>query len=349
MKRRRLLGVLALAPALVLAETRAPRLAVPYYRAADFVGGVHKQWFAPRARDFETEAAQLESRFQAACNGQPTSEALSELRRHWQRTALAWDRLAGVAIGPMLSRRSARQIDFWPIRPDAIVRAIQAAPSNLAALERVGTPAKGLGALEWILWSRKEALGQGACGYAALLAGELHLEAQALGAAFQDLARRDWEAEPQQAEAGMAEIVNQWVGGLESLRWQRMDRPRRSAGGGAAYYPRQAGGMARASWAARWEALAAIGAADPARAAPAPGEGLVSLETYLRGRGLNPLANKLGDSIATAQRTLRSVDPAAGSRVTAATSAIARAKQLAEAEVAPALDVQLGFSDSDGD
>jgi hypothetical protein len=349
MKRRALLALFAALPGVASARRGPSNVAVPYYRASDFVGGAHQGWFAPRAREFESEAAQLRDQLQSACAAAPQRDsALSEIRTRWRRTALAFDRLAGVSVGPLLSRRSGRQIDFWPIRPEAVTRAIQAAPRDLRALERIGTPAKGLGALEWILWSRPGALAQDACGYAALLAEELHQEARALSQAFAELARRDWDAQPEQAESAMAEMVNQWVGALESLRWQRMERPRRS-GGGKPSYPHQAGGIADQSWSARWQALAALGVLQADRAAPAPGEGLVPLETYLRGRGLNPLADKLDDAMGSAGRALRTASPANPSRVGSAAAAIGRAKQLAEAEVAPALDVQLGFSDSDGD
>lgn len=349
MKRRSLLVLLAGSPVMAAARRRPPQIAVPYYRAADFVAGAQQGWFAPRAREFEAEAAQLRDQLQSACTAAPQRDsALSEIRSRWRRTALAFDRLCGVSVGPLLSRRSARQIDFWPIRPDAVTRAIQSAPRDLRALERIGTPGKGLGALEWILWSRPGALGQDACGYAALLAEELHQEARALSQAFGELAKRDWNEQPEQAETAMSEMVNQWVGALESLRWQRMDRPRRS-GSGKPSYPRQGGGIAAESWAARWEALAALGVLQADRAAPAPGEGLVPLETYLRGRGLNPLADKLDDAMGSAARALRTANPANPGRVASAAAAIGRAKQMAEAEVAPALDVQLGFSDSDGD
>jgi hypothetical protein len=349
MKRRALLALLAASPAMASAQAARPRIAVPYYRAADFVGGAQQGWFAPRAREFEAESGQLRDQLQSACSAAPQRDsALSEIRSRWRRTALAFDRLAGVSVGPLLSRRSARQIDFWPTRPEAVTRAIQAAPRDLRALERMGTPAKGLGALEWLLWSRPGALGDDACGYAALLAEELHQEARALSQAFGELAKRDWNERPEQAETAMAELVNQWVGALEALRWQRMERPRRS-GGGTPRYPRQAGGIAAESWAARWEALAALGVLPAERAAPAPGAGLVPLETYLRGRGLNPLADRLEEAMSRAGGALRGTRPADAGRVRSAAAAIGRAKQVAEAEVAPALDVQLGFSDSDGD
>lgn len=349
MKRRPLLALLAALPAMASARPGPSQVAVPYYRPADFVAGAHKAWFAPRAKAFETEAAQLRDQLQSACAGPPQRDsALSEIRTRWRRTALAFDRLSGVSVGPLLSRRSARQIDFWPVRPDAVKRAIQSAPADLHALERIGTPGKGLGALEWILWSRPDALAQDACGYAALLAQELHQEARALSQAFAELAQRDWVEETEQADKAMTELVNQWVGALETLRWQRMDRPRRS-GGAKASYPRQVGGIAAESWSARWEALSALGVLPADRAVPAPGEGLVPLETYLRGRGLNPLADKLDGAMGGAARALRTASPANPGRVGSAAAAIGRAKQIAEAEVAPALDVQLGFSDSDGD
>ena len=45
----------------------------------------------------------------------------------------------------------------------------------------------------------------------------------------------------------MSEIVNQWIGGVERLRWAAMEKPLRAAAGGSAEYPRGAAGAPRHS------------------------------------------------------------------------------------------------------
>lgn len=349
MKRRSVVLFAASAmPVLALGQRTA--VPVPSYHAADFVQGAYRDWFAPRARDFAAQAEALHSQMAATCAAPPAGPgAPAGLRNQWTRTTLAWDRLAGVAVGPLLARRSQRQIDFSPIRPDSIERGIQAAPADLRALERIGTPAKGLGALEWLLWTRWAPLSGGACEYAALLAAEVLAEARALAAAMEALAARNWREDPAAAEAAMAEIVNQWVGGIESLRWQRIERPLRSAGQRRPPYPRMASGNAQTSWSARWEAVAALGRPGRGATAAAPGAGLVPLAAYLRGRGLHPLADRVGNSLDQVGRALGQAHPGKPDSVETLAAALAGSRRLAEGEVAPALEVQIGFSDSDGD
>lgn len=85
-----------------------------------------------------------------------------------------------------------------------------------------------------------------------------------------------------------------------------------------------------------------------------PGQGAVPLETYLRGRGLNPLADRLREvalRIDAAMAAVAGPDAAAadGPRVLQAAKELSALKRLAEADVAPALQVSIGFSDADGD
>lgn len=192
----------------------------------------------------------------------------------------------------------------------------------MQALERVGTPAKGFPALEWLLWTRPVEPGSPACRYAALLAREIDAEAQALSKAFAELAQRAWANDEQAAVAAMGELLNQWVGGLQRLRWDHMEKPLRSAVGGKPAYPRAASGGTRQSWASRWQALRALGVAQ-GNTVPAPGEGLVPLETYLRGRGLNPMADRLVAASADAARNIQAAASTDPGRTLAAAQALA--------------------------
>jgi hypothetical protein len=329
-------------------------VAVPFYHAPAFVEGAYRHWYAPRARAFAAEAAALAVAIDRLCKAEAgTPEALQLSRTRWQSAALAWDSLSAVAVGPLLQRRSVRQIDFTPTRPELIARAIRTEPSDSQAMERVGTPAKGLPALEWLLWVQPIARGTPACRYALLVAREIEGEAQALAQSFEELAQRSWSADEAAAVAAMSELLNQWVGGLQRLRWDQMEKPLRSAQSSAGRntlppYPRAASGITRQSWASRWQALRALAVAQ-GNDIPTPGGGLVPLETYLRGRGLNPLANKLATATADATRQLQTANPAQANRTLAAAQSVTRLKRLAEAEVAPALEVHIGFFDSDGD
>lgn len=324
-------------------------VAVPFYHPPAFVQGLYRHWYAPRAKTFADEAAALPAAIEQLCAAQgDPAEPLRRARARWQFAVQAWDTLSAVAVGPLLQRRSVRQIDFTPTRPELIERAIRTQPADLTALERVGTPAKGFPALEWLLWTRPAAPATPACRYAVLVAHEIDAEAQALAKAFDELAQRPWANDEPAAVAAMSELLNQWVGGLQRLRWEQMEKPVRSAAGGKPDYPRMASGTTRQAWASRWQALRALGVAE-GNTVPQPGEGLVPLETYLRGRGLNPLANQLAAATSETGRRVQAANPAQANSSLAAAQSLGRLKQLAESRIAPALEVHIGFSDSDGD
>lgn len=341
------------APLVLQAQTLAPNVAAPFYTPGHFMQGAYRDWYAPQAADFAAQSAALPPAISALCEAEAAEapDKLQQAKARWQASVTAWDRLSGVQVGPLVLRRSARQIDFTPTRPELIGRAIQAAPSDAAAMERIGTPAKGLPALEWLLWTRPVAPQTPGCRYAVQVAADIAREAAALSRDFAALAALDLGEEEQTSVPAMGELVNQWVGGLERLRWASIEKPRlagASRSAHAAAYPRSASGHTAASWAAQWQALRTL-AASQASQAPLPGAGLVPLETYLRGRGLNAVADQLARSVAQADKTLKNLTPASQSGLSKATSALAGLKKLAETDVASALEVSIGFSDADGD
>jgi predicted lipoprotein len=351
---RILAGAATLLAGAAQAQTVPSNVAVPFYTAGDFMRGVYRFWYAPQAAAFAEQAGGLPTAIAAVCDADADAAAarLEQARERWKASALTWDRLSGVQIGPLVQRRSARQIDFTPTRPELIKRAIQAAPQDATAMESIGTPAKGLPALEWLLWSQPIAPGTPDCRYAVQVAADIQREADILAKAFGELAARPpGQGEETQGPA-MSELVNQWTGALERLRWAEMEKPRLagSAQGGrnAVAYARGASGQTAARWAAQWQALRTLGASQ-APEAPRPGEGLAPIETYLRGLGRNEPADALTQSVGKADKALQNLSPANRTGVTAAGRSLADLKKLAEAEIAPALEVSIGFSDADGD
>lgn len=361
-KRQLVLGGLAVLALPVAAQQLPPNVALPFYGPPDFMQGAWRRWYAPRAQDFAQRAQALLAALSAQCAA-PAGDAaaLAAARSAWGEAALALGRLSAVSVGPLLQRRTLRQIDFAPTRPELIRRAIAQteaqAPADVAALERIGTPAKGLPALEWLLWTQTPnalaAPGTPACRYAQLLAENVLAEAQALEQAFTALASA--QPDPDDEEAGeaaavaMSELVNQWVGGVERLRWPFMDKPLKSAPKGKPpAYPRAASGLSRGAWAAQWQGLRTLTVA-PDNQVPTPGRDIVALETYMRGRGLNPLADRWVATVRKVDEAMAGARPEAPASVQAASRAVAGLKQLAEAELAPALNIRIGFSDADGD
>jgi uncharacterized protein len=339
-----LLLPLAAASAMAFAQSNWREVAVPAYTLEAYARGAAIA-DEQRARRFAEAGTRLRETMAAACTAPAVDTAA--MQASWRAAATAWDALSSLSTGPLIERRSARQIDFMPARPAAIERALESAPATVADLDRIGAPARGFAALEWLLWN-PVAVSASRCRYAALLAADVDREAQALAAGFAQL--RPQPMDDEAALARMVDTVNQWVGGVELLRWAWMRKPQEVAAtkGEPADYPRRSSGQTAAAWAARWMPLrdaAVLGS----RERPAPGDAPVPFETLLRGRGLNPLADRLVAATARADAALQGLDPAATHRVHDAAAALGELTKLAQDELAPALGVRIGFSDADGD
>jgi predicted lipoprotein len=340
-----LVGLLAGGGSPGIAQTAWRSVAVPYYTPPAFVQGLHAGWYAPRAQEFVQHTAELSRATDGYCAGGPLAAA----RHAWRAALLGWARISSVAIGPLVERRSARRIDFSPTRPALIAKAIARQPANAAEMETIGNPAKGFPALERLLWTTPAAPGSAACAYAVQVAADIGREALALDAAFDAAGRA--ELDEAQTVAAMNEAVNQWLAGLDAMRVQGLERPlleRRGTSAARPQFGRDASGASAAERAARWQALRTLAVFEGSEA-PYPGVGLVPLEPYLRGKGLNPLADQLAAAV---QRASRALDAASGNapvRVQAAARQLGELKTLVEGQVATALDIRLGFSDADGD
>ncbi len=320
-------GIFLAAIALVAAHAHADALTA---------SALHQAWFAPRAAEFTRVSGGLAPAVQALCDARPeaAAAALERARGQWRASLAAWERLSAVAVGPLLERRSQRQIDFIPTRPRMIEKAVKAAPATARDMELIGTPAKGFPALEWLLWSKPVAPASAECRYAVQVAAEIAREAADLAGA---------ESATQDAQTALSELVNQWVGGLERLRWANLEMPQRVAltagppGTVAPDFPRKAAGAGAASWAAQWDAVKSLAA------------GPVSLAAALRERGKDAVADKLAQAVARSDAALAGLGLDDSERILAAAKVLADLKRLVETEVAPALGVNIGFSDADGD
>ena len=194
--------------------------------------------------------------------------------------------------------------------------------------------------------------GTPACTYALLAAQEVQREALALNEAFSALGAQPPEGEA--AGVAFGEFVNQWLGGLERLRWAGLEKPLREAATRQAppAFARMPSGQTGAAWRAHWAALRAL-ALQGTGAAPEPGTAAVPIETYLRGRGQLALAEQWRQGVLQADAALQAATPANGvldaTLIEAATSALKGVTLLMQAQVAPALEVSIGFSSADGD
>lgn len=299
-----------------------------------FSMALHNAWSAPRAAEFADASKKLTPAIEALCRSTETEPAMQVARRQWLHALLAWERLSGVAFGPVLERRSQRQIDFTPTRPRLIEKAVKSAPANAVEMELIGTPAKGLPALEWLLWVKPVQPGSAECRYAAQVAAEIEREAAALSAAH-PLALDN--------QTALSELVNQWIGGLEGLRWANMEMPARvaltSGGRETAEFPRGAAQASAASWAAQWDTLRNL--------AIGPVSLTSALHAHIKENSAETVA--LADAVRQADAAMQNLTSNDTPRILEATKQLAALKRLVENQVAPALGVNIGFSDADGD
>lgn len=343
-------GLLALPCALLAGDAAAQanwrEIAVPMYGPQAYARG-EALALDQRASRLAAASAELTAGLTAYCaagSGAP----LAAVQAQWRTAVAAWDALSALSTGPLIERRSARSIDFMPMRPQLLERAIAAAPRNVDDLETIGAPARGFPALEWLLWVEPPVPGSPACEYARLAAADIEREARAIAAASAE--RVTATLDDDEGTARLTETVNQWLGGVEQLRWTWLRKPLEVAHtrGEAPAFPRGPSGQTASAWAARWATLRETAVLGE-RAVPAPGTASVPFETLLRGRGLNSLADRLVASTDRAARALDGLTPDALERVQAAAAALGDLARLTQDELAPALSVALGFSDADGD
>jgi predicted lipoprotein len=311
---------------------------------ADVAGtlqAMYRDAMVQRATALATNGDQLAASLEAYCAGSAGDAGLAGPRSIWHKAVIRWERLSAVAIGPVLEHRVARRIDFHPTRPRLILKAIQSAPASARDMELIGTPAKGFPALEWLLWIQPVQPATPACAYAMRVAKEIGVEAHMLEQAYKLTASRNLK--DQAAQVALGELVNQWVGGLERLRWTHMEMPVRVAGtagpDAVPVYPRGASGVVATTWAAQWDLLHTL----------AVGGGAGSLAALLRDLGQDQVAENLAGAVARADAGMAGLDPADKTRILATARDLAALKGLVENEVATALGVSIGFSDSDGD
>ncbi|MEZ5646747.1 MAG: imelysin family protein [Burkholderiaceae bacterium] len=350
--RRQALALLAgtMTLATTPAWSQAAVTAFPYYSGEQALQGLYGHHLPPLASAFETEAQALTAVARQHCAGTASADAVLVA---WRRALLAWQILSSPALGPVVERRSQRLVDFWPARPALLQKALARAPQTLADMERVGSPAKGFPAMELLLSGEQ---GTPPCPFLALVAQGIEVEATALHAGFASAATRDWTDDEEVARTAFAEWINQWLGGLERLRWTFIEQPVQRASttgnGRPPEFARRTGPDNVAEWQTQWRALhtQARLAPGPTSRPPQPGQDLIPIEALLMGKGHIALARRWAQVLDMADAAMQAL-PAqpAGAELMALSKTLKSVTTLYQGEVASALDVPLGFSDADGD
>ena len=337
----------AVMAALTLAASAQAQRAVPWYTPQQWINSIDAGWIVPRAPWPSTLPPN-------ACAPRwlhhVTHCGWRAARPLWVEAMRAWEALSSAELGPVVEKRSARRVDFQPTRPKLIEEALTQPPADASAIEQAGGAAKGLPALEYLLWQRTDHAAT--CVYAALVADDLSREALALR---EDASRLPPALELDEVRLKMRteELVNQWIGGAESLRWHSMGKPLESAAKGKPpAYPRATSGAVREAWMAQWGSLHALAAWPVRKAPPSVAQEMtevVPLALYLRSRGLLDWADRLDVALARADRDVRAAWPQRTVSVLAAMKSLATLRTLVETRVAEALKVSVYFTGADGD
>ena len=315
----------------------------PVTLAADqtYLQAAYGSHFAPRSATFAVKAEKLRSTVETMC-GTPGPGSLQAARDAWIEAMLAWESAGAISVGPLLDRFTSANIDFWPTRPNMIEAAMAHPPPNPAMLRRTGVAARGLPALEWLLWepgaSARVLADTNICGYALVLAQDIAEEGQALDTLFASLGR----TVPADAATApmLAELVNQTVGAVEAFRRKRLFKP---AGlGNPKLFVRSLSGQAQPAWNAQWQSIRDLLVGE--RRAEA-----WTLEALLRSRGFEAAAARLRTGSERASAAMRMASPAKPETVLQAATALMSLRRILEQDVATSLGIPVTFSDFDGD
>jgi uncharacterized protein len=313
---------------IALAASAAAQTPAPIVTPAQWMGALAQGYLVPGHAALETRSRELDEALRELCAA-PGAGRLQDAREDWRAVALEWRRLDALPIGPTLTRRSRRQFDFWPTRPKDIDAAIA------SAAERIGASARGLPALEYLLFADAR-LAQPAeaarCAYAVRLAGEFAVEARTLAREWREWGAQWRDAESEQArehaQAAMTDAVNALVGALDQLRLRRLKRFEGARSG-----------------ATRAHLLATLDGVE---------QGLAGAGRMLRGLGHLDLADQLDARMSATQRAFRALPAKLDAKAAApalgrASDAVARLQAMVSGDVAEALRVTVGFNESDGD
>jgi uncharacterized protein len=297
--------------------------------------------YLPSAQAFQQSAAAL---LQSLYQPSSTWQAHRPL---WVRTMLDWERLAAVAVGPLVERRSARTIDFWPTRPAQIQRVLDGDADKLttvAQLDSIGSTARGLPALEWLLW--RHTASPKDQHYALLLAQQVWNESELLLDGYRSLATA--ERSEEQAASLYGDWFGQAVGGLDQLRIKKMVPETR--GKDSSVWVRGVSGYTAAAWQAQLQGLQAFLVGSPATQAARPDWPVAgSLQGLLLGNDNLQSSRELQALTRAALRAGSRAQPGNSLSLTAAIHALTQLSQYLSGLADSVLNISMGFTDADGD
>lgn len=322
--------------------------ATPGNATTAFVEGVLRQQLMPQLHSFARAAMALAATCERWSSRGPTQRAAARLA--WEDALVAWARLSTLLVGPLAERHPARRVDTSPVQPALLLQAIERTPRGAEELAQVGDAAKGLGALEWLLWDSRAPVDDDARRYAVVLARDIAVEAEALVHDFALMLARPRTAED--TRDLLSQILNHWVGSVEQLRVLGLERPAQGADaqGRATGMARSLSGAAALERQARWQALGSV-LVSPGDPPPpwSPGVSAPTLDQLLQAEGHEALSAHLRAAVPRTDVAVRAAGNNQRATMQEAARLLGELKGLVETEAAPALDVRIrGYAVASG-
>jgi len=350
----------------------AAQRAVPFYGAEQVMQAFYQHSALPKATLFNSRAHALEVLLADGCD---KPDQLLTLQTSWVQTMLAWEALQTPSVGALVERRTQRRIDFWPSRDKLVAKALREARSGQLDMDLVGSPAKGLPALAVLLGLSPSGIDFAAlmptsrCTYAVAVAADIAAEAADLLQAVSASAQTDWATDAGGTQAAWEQLINQWLGGLERLRWSYINKPIQMAltSNDSLHtavtsdsieptgLPLSAIGWPRPSWQLELQAVQVQWAqlhdlATSVGPGPTDSKDVIGLQTLLQSRGYVALADTWGESVQQVHVAINQLGSSSNvTQLQAVSQQLGSLAHMYQSQLAPAFGVQMGFSDADGD
>jgi uncharacterized protein len=338
--------------------------------ARAWIASMH-EWAVPRYHRFVVQGEALVSAIDDACEGGPSPSRAAGIQDRWVSLTQTWRQLEALQLGATLQRRSSRKLDFWPTRPTVIEQAVKATASVPAdgpqaddAMSRWGTAAKGLPALEWLLFpelKQEPPLWRSAahCLFARRVARGVAVEALILRDAWEEEAGRWGTARPSEVEKAVHDSLNLLVGSVELLRGKKLQRAARIVALGGrdseltVAFDSVRSGRTRQFLLTHFEALAQLLVGRRSELEFTTEGPAVGLSDMLVTRGLGELAAPLPVAVRNVHRAIHALpsEPQqwTPARVESAARAFRELRALIDPPISQALNVTITFTDADGD
>ena len=364
-----LLGVL------LCCATASAAAPAPFVSPREWMSALGQHVLAPRYVELAHSANTLAQRIQASCEAPQAAAArttadaaLAAARTAWRQAALELRGISALPFGPALESRVLRRNDFWPTRPAQIESSLRQRAAGTLADAHIGVTAKGLPALEYLLFDpdrKRLDADPAACAYATWVARALATELEAMQPAWSAWVDRVREADAAAEARLLGDGVNILIGSVDSLRQKYLEKPARQpaepSGFDAwrsnaerahviAYFKGLRLGLQGTNTEAGLDEDKLLNSTALAHEKTAR---IVGLSAILRGRGLLELAAQLDAHVDAVAGTLQALPPRpasdGGVAIAHAGAALSTLQGLLASDVADRLKIAVGFGDNDGD